>query len=237
MTDADFKRRLKEELPTLVQQDPEVRQLLQNALSGYFADRAETESRFNQVLAELRHDREQQALRWEANERRWEEQSHRWQEQDRKWSENQRHLNQIYQEIKGLHQKHEGTVGALGARWGIASEQSFRDALKGILERSFGVEVLNVTEYDDTGEVFGRPDQVELDLIIKNGDLIICELKSSMSKADVYTFAKKVEFYEKRHQRQATRKIIVTPMLHPVAQGLPEKLGIEAYSYSDKVKP
>jgi hypothetical protein len=230
MTDADFKRRLKEELPTLVQQDPEVRQLLQNALSGYFADRAETESRFNQILAELRQDREQQTLRWEANERRW-------QEQDRKWSENQRHLNQIYQEIKGLHQKHEATIGTLGAHWGIASEQSFRDALKGILERSFGVEVLNVTEYDDTGEVFGRPNQVDLDLIIKNGDLIICELKSSMSKADVYTFAKKVEFYEKRHQRQATRKIIVTPMLHPVAQGLPEKLGFAAYSYSDKVKP
>ena len=57
-------------------------------------------------------------------------------------------------------------------------------------------------------------------LIIKNGDLIICELKSSMSKADVYTFAKKVAFYEKRHQRQATRKIMVTPMLHPVAQGV-----------------
>ena len=71
-----------------------------------------------------------------------------------RWAENQRHLDQVYQEIKGLHQKHESTVGALGARWGIASEQSFRDALKGILEQSFGVEVLNVTEYDDAGEVF-----------------------------------------------------------------------------------
>jgi hypothetical protein len=237
MTDADFKRRLRQELPTLVQQDPEIRQLLQNALSGYFANRVETESRFDQLLAELRRDREQQAIKWEADERRWEEQSRRWEEQEHKWEENQRHLDQVYQEIKGLHQKHESTVGALGARWGIASEQSFRDALKAILERSFGVEVLNVTEYDDAGEVFGRPDQVELDLIIKNGDLIICELKSSMSKADVYTFVKKVAFYEKRHQRQATRKIIVTPMLHPVAQGLPEKLGLEAYSYSDKVKP
>ena len=223
MADAEFKQRLKQELPALVQQDPEIRQLLQNALSGYFASQIETESRFDQVLEELRRDREEQTRRWE--------------EQDRKWSENQRHLDQIYSEIKGLHQKHESTVGALGARWGIASEQSFRDALKGILEQSFGVEVLNVTEYDDAGEVFGRPDQVELDLIIKNGELIICELKSSMSKADVYTFARKVEFYEKRHQRQATRKIIITPMLHPVALGLPEKLGLEAYSYSDKVKP
>jgi hypothetical protein len=37
-------------------------------------------------------------------------------------------------------------------------------------------------------EVFGRPDQVELDIIIKNGDVILCEIKSSMSKADIYSF-------------------------------------------------
>jgi len=146
MTDADFKRRLKQELPTLVQQDPEIRQLLQNALSGYFANWVETESRFDQLLAELRRDREQQAIKWEADERqweeqsrrweeqsrRWEEQSNRWEEQENKWEENQRHLDQVYQDIKSLHQKHDSTVGALGARWGIASEQSFRNALKAI---------------------------------------------------------------------------------------------------------
>lgn len=32
-------------------------------------------------------------------------------------------------------------IGALGARWGLASEASFRDALKGILEKSLGVQV------------------------------------------------------------------------------------------------
>jgi hypothetical protein len=42
------------------------------------------------------------------------------------------------------------------------------------------VEVLNITEYDDAGVVFGRPDQIELDIIIKNGILIIAEIKSSM---------------------------------------------------------
>jgi hypothetical protein len=230
MTDADFKRRLKEELPTLVQQDPEVRQLLQNALSGFFADRAETESRFDQILAELRYDREQQTIKWAANERRWDE-------QDRKWAENQRHLDQTHQENGGLNQHHESPGKVSSIPSDIAFEKSLQDELRDVLEKAFGVKILSVNEYDDTGEVFGRPDQVELDLIIKNGDLIICELKSSMSKADVYTFAKKVAFYEKRHQRQANRKIIVTPMLHPVAQGLPEKLGIEAYSYSNQVKP
>jgi hypothetical protein len=37
--------------------------------------------------------------------------------------------------------------------------------LAGILEKNFGVQVLNVNEYDDQGTVFGRPDQIELDAI------------------------------------------------------------------------
>jgi len=46
----------------------------------------------------------------------------------------------------------------LGSRWGLQSKKAFRDALAGILEKTFGVQVLDVNEYDDQGEVFGRPD-------------------------------------------------------------------------------
>ncbi|MEA3639137.1 MAG: DUF3782 domain-containing protein [Lamprobacter sp.] len=54
----------------------------------------------------------------------------------------------------------------LGARWGIQSEKAFRDALAGILEDNFGAEVINYNGYDDSGEVFGKPEQIELDVII-----------------------------------------------------------------------
>lgn len=57
--------------------------------------------------------------------------------------------------------RHDRSIGALGARWGMQSEAAFRNALAGILEKSFGVEAVNVNEYDDRGEVFGRPDQVD----------------------------------------------------------------------------
>jgi hypothetical protein len=40
--------------------------------------------------------------------------------------------------------------------------------------RHLGVRVLHVDEYDDTGEVFGRLDQVELDLIVTNVKRIEC---------------------------------------------------------------
>ncbi len=49
--------------------------------------------------------------------------------------------------------------------------------------------------------------------IIKNGVLILCEIKSSMSRGDVYIFNRKIAFYEKRHNRKADRKIIISPMV------------------------
>jgi hypothetical protein len=112
-----------------------------------------------------------------------------------------------------------------------------RYALKGTLEDSFDVEVVNVTEYDDEGEVFGRPDQVELDLIIKDGLLIVCEIKSSVSKADMYTFERKVRFYERKHERQASRALVISPMVDKQARIVANKLGIEVYSYVEDIDP
>ncbi|MDG4550134.1 MAG: DUF3782 domain-containing protein, partial [Candidatus Contendobacter sp.] len=155
------------------------------------------------------------------------------QEQNRKWDEQNHKNNALLEEIKTSRTRQEQGIGALGARWGIASEHSFRAALKGILEKSFGVEVLNVNEFDDEGTVFGAPDQVEIDIIIKNGDLILCELKSSMSKSDMYTFGRKVSFYERRHQRLAQRKIAISPMVPPPVRAIADKLGIEVFGYAE----
>jgi hypothetical protein len=307
MTDAEFKALLKQQLPILLQQDLEIRALVLQTVSDYFAGRQETASRFDRILDELQRDREAQDRKWEAQDRKWDEfqqaqarkwdeqankweeqnrkwdefqqaqarkwdeqankweeqnrkwdefqqaqarkwdeQANKWEEQNRKWDEfqqaqarkweaNQKRQDQIMEEIRAMNRKHDSTLGALGARWGLRAEASFRSALKGILEASFGVEVLNVVEYDDTGEVFGRPEQVELDLIIKNGDLMICEIKSSISKPDLYAFDRKAAFYEKRHQRQASRKMIISPMVHPQAQPIAPRLGIEIYSYAEDV--
>jgi hypothetical protein len=73
------------------------------------------------------------------------------------------------------------------------------------------VEALNIADYDDNGEVFGHPDQVEVDVIIQDGIVIVCEIKLSMSKAELYTFERKAVFYEKRNGRKATRKMVISP--------------------------
>ena len=214
MTREEIKTIIRQEMPEILQ-DREMRDYILRSVNNYFAGKQETESRFDQILEELRRDRE---------------------EQSRKWEENQRQIEQLLQEIKAVNRKYDSSIGAIGARWGLYSESSFRNALKAILEESFGVQVVNITEYDDQGEVFGRPDQVELDLLIKNGLLIICEIKSSVSKSEVYIFEKKVQFYQRRHQREANRKIVISPMVADNAQKVAQDLGIEVYSYARDVE-
>lgn len=182
----------------------------------------------------------EQNRKWDEQNRKWDgltqERSRKWEEQDRQWKESGQRFDRLHEEIMAQAKKHDHAIGALGARWGLQSEAAFRNALAGILEQNFGVQVLNVNEYDDQGEVFGRPDQVELGMIIKNGLLLICELKSSIDKAGMYIFERKVRFYEKRHQRQANRRIVISPMIDPKAKRVAEQLGIEIYSDSADVE-
>ncbi|MBI4675302.1 MAG: DUF3782 domain-containing protein [Chloroflexi bacterium] len=237
MTEQQVKQIILRELPAIMQSDREVREFILRLSREQFADKQETGNRFDRLLDELRRDREEQTRRWDENQQTINEMLASLQKHDRKWDENQQTINETLKSIEALSHKHDSTIGAIGARWGLYSEQSFRNALKGILEESFNVQVMNISDYDDQGEVFGRPDQVELDVIIKDGMLILCETKSSMSKSDLYTFERKVRFYEKRHGRKATRMLVISPMVDPRAQGVAEKLGIQVYSGAYNVDP
>lgn len=104
------------------------------------------------------------------------------------------------------------------------------------MEESFGVEVLNLILYDQQGEVFGRPDQIEIDLIIKNGVTIACEIKSSIDKAGMYSFGRKADFYAKHENRTISRKIVISPMVDSRALPVAKALGIEIYNFADAIE-
>ncbi|MEJ5311270.1 MAG: DUF3782 domain-containing protein [Anaerolineae bacterium] len=140
---------------------------------------------------------------------------------------------QCEQELKLLHAMI--ARDPIGARWGFSSEQTFHDTSQTIFEELSGLKMVSVIEFDAEGEVFGRPDQVELDVIIQNGMLILCEIKSSLSRSEMHMFARKVAFYEKRHNRKADRMLVISPMVDARAQALANELGIEVYSYAEDV--
>jgi len=250
-----LKKAIRRELPEILRLDPDFRSAIMEITRNEYAGRKETEDWFRETLDEMRRDREEQARKWDEHldqERRYrEEQARKWdehldqerryqEEQTRQWNahhrQNDEEFKRVHEAIMAMAKRHDRAIGALGARWGMQSERSFRNALAGILEKNFGVEVLHVNEYDEQGVVFGRPDQIELDVIITDGLLLICELKSSIDKAGMHIFERKARFYESRHQRKADRLIVISPMIDPKAQKLAERLNIETYSDSEEVE-
>ena len=157
-----LKETIKKELPGLLRDDPALRAYILELTQNAYAERQETQDRFWEVLAELRRDREEQARKWDEHNRKWDEdkaeQARKWDEHNRKWEEdkaeqarkweaNQEELRRLHQEIMAQASRHDRSIGALGSRWGMQSEAAFRNALAGILEKSFEVEVVNVNEY------------------------------------------------------------------------------------------
>jgi hypothetical protein len=71
MDTAEIKQIIKQELPALMEDDKEIRQIILNLAQTHFAGKQETESRFDRVLAELRQDREEESRRWAEQEQRW----------------------------------------------------------------------------------------------------------------------------------------------------------------------
>ena len=239
LTTQQIREAVLHELPAYFETDTDIQSAVLSLSRRHFADRYQTEGRIERILDDMRRDREENSRKWaEAraeSERKWDEQNRKWAEakaeSERKWEENQQVNRKLLEEIQEMNRKHQSSIGALGARWGLYTEASFRSALKDILEKCADVEVVNVTEFDDEGVVFGRPDQVEMDIIIQNGVLIIVEIKSSMSKGDMYILDRKARFYEQRHQRKPSRVIVISPMVAPNAMPVAKKLGIEVHSY------
>ncbi len=189
------------------------------------------EQRFDQKIEQDRQKWAENQQQWAENQRQWAENQRQWAENDRKWAEN----NQTLAEIKTDTSKIQQHIGALGARWGIQSEASFRNALAGILKEVPGIEVQHVDEHDDEGVVFGYPEEIELDLIIKNGLLIIAEIKSVVRRSDIAIFDRKVRFYEQKQGRQTNQKIMISPAIEDNALSFAKKSGIKVYSYAQDV--
>lgn len=225
----EIKKVIMSQLPRLMKTDPDIRSFILNVTRETYADKRETESRFDRIMDELKRDREARDKKWEAQDKKWDA-------QDKKWEENQRVINEMLVAIQKIDRKHDATIGALGARWGLHSEAAFRKGLRAILEGSFGVKVERYEDYDHEGTVFGRPDQVELDVIIHNKTLILCEIKSSMSKSEMYSFWRKKNFYEDKHDRKADRVMVISPMIDDYARSAAKDLEIEIYGYADDVK-
>jgi hypothetical protein len=77
------------------------------------------------------------------------------------------------------------------------------------LERELGLKVERWRAYDNAGIVFGYPSEVEVDIAVSDGKLILIEVSSHVRASDVLQFRRKAELYEKMTGRKPDRLIIV----------------------------
>ena len=139
-------------------------------------------------------------------------------------------LEETTRRLEKVTNKVHSHLGAMGARWGMQSESAFRTGLADILAQETDLRVVNYLRMDTQGLVFGRPDQVEIDVVVQNGAHTLLEIKSSVGRSDVYLFVRKVEFYKQEEGVSVKRMLIIAPMLGRGAQELADELGVEVFT-------
>ena len=221
-----------EELPRLLAQSPAFRHQLIGIVAEVFVRKDE----LKQVLDAIRLLREDFNKRFEEHSKRLEEISLRLEEHSsyiaqliKRQEEHSECINELMKRQDQGTKRLESAIGGLGARWGIMSEDSFREGLKGIL-KELGLKVERYIDYDTEGTVFGRPEQIELDIVIKDSITLLAEIKSSISREEIYAFQRKVEFYERKKGIKVTRKAVISPFVDPRARPIAERLNIEIYT-------
>jgi len=135
-----------------------------------------------------------------------------------------------FEEVDRRFDRVERRLSALGARWGVESEESFREGLRGVLEKELGFKVERWKVFDDKGMVFGYPSEVEVDVTIVNEKVILIEVSSHVRASDVYQFKRKAELYKEKTGREPDRLIIITPYADGKAFETAVKLGVEIYT-------
>ena len=112
---------------------------------------------------------------------------------------------------------------------GILAEYSFRDGLRGIVEKYFGGKIATWGTYDKEEKVYGHPSLVEIDLLVRDREHILVEIKSSVSMGDVAELLRIGQLYEEENGIKP-KLVIVSPYVDDRARKLAKEIGIEVYT-------
>jgi len=225
----ETKEVVKKELLYLLKNEPEFRFELFDILSATFV----TKEEISKVLDEIKSLREDFNLHFEKHSKILEGHSVAIKELAKRIEEHSKVLeghSVAIQELTKRIEKLELTVSAVGSRWGILAESTFRQALRGLFEERFGVKVREWITEDKKGLVFGHPSIVQMDIVIKNSEHWLIEIKSSASRGDVSTLRRMGVLYEKEKGVKPSKLILVSPFVEDKAKAIASSLNIDVYT-------
>jgi hypothetical protein len=118
-------------------------------------------------------------------------------------------------------------VIVIAHRFGVITEEAFRSAMRYVLEEVFGVAKVSKWVYSDKeGLVYGRPSLVDVDVLVKDREHILVEVKSRVSKGDVAELSRIGVLYE-RVEGIKPRLVILGGFIDEGVYELARELGVE----------
>ncbi len=242
LTDQE-RQRIKEAVIELLEEDTEFRarvyQLVVPAELRMIADeirqlrldfKAYSEAqdrRFEALISEMNRRFEEVNKRFEEVDRRFEalisEMNRRFEEVNKRFEEMDKRFEAILEQIREIRVELAGLAGRLG--------RGFEDLIRQTLKAVVGVEVKEVKRlvmWDEKGEVYGHPENVEFDAYASNSEKFLIEVKSNAKRGDILIFNKKAEWAEKTIGK--ARKILITAYIDDTAYRECLKLGINVIS-------
>ena len=235
-------KRLVKEIIEAVEKDKELRYMLLGALGFQelldrfakleekFAELEERFARLEERFAKL----EERVTRLEEKFAELEERFARLEERvtrlEEKFAELEERFARLEERVTRLEEEARETrrlLLTIAHRFGILSEESFRGAMKYVIEEVLGVAVVDRWVYNDReGLVYGHQAMVEVDIAVKDSEHILLEVKSRVSKADVAELYKIGILYE-RVEGKKPRLVILGGFIDKRARALARKLGVE----------
>lgn len=220
ISNGDFRRRLRVELPQILREDPSLRREIQDALQDVFPSRDE--------ITEIR------ALREDFN-RFAQEAVRRFEAMDQRFIDLRQEMNQRFIDLRQeMDQRFEVVIRELRTQRLHLSRLSGRLGhgleylVRGVVEE-FAGKALTRSERlilkDPEGEVFGVPADIEFDLFASDGEAYLCEVKSHIEPDDVLRFHRKALFAAK-HISQPFIRVMIGASMEAKAERVMKSLDI-----------
>ena len=209
---------LKREIIRLLKEDEDFRVMLIGTLASAFATREET----NAILQEIKN------LRIDFNKRMEEMRE----DFNRRMEAFERRMEEMREDFNRRMDVFDTKLSALGARWGLINEASVREALRGILEKFFRAKVERWEVYDEKGLVYGHPSIIDVDVLIRDTEHILIEIKSHVRKGDIAELLRISQLYQEK-TGVTPRLVIVSPYVDEKARELAKIKNIIVYTEKD----
>jgi len=120
---------------------------------------------------------------------------------------------------------------------GVISNAEFREAMKEAIKKVLGTAKVERWVYrDDEGFVYGYPSVVEVDIVVRDKEHVLVEVKSRVSKGDVAELYRIMKLYE-RVKGVKPKAVIIGGLIDPEAYEAAAKLNVEVKPVVREKKP